>query len=113
MDRIIYTFDQTKEPDKGSAHAQKYGYLEFLVRSDKAKNLEQTRIRAIRSFDSALIFEGNTNASGRLKIALPVSAHKTTEKYTITVNYNSFPTKTLSNVSVTAGQTTSQTIQIG
>ena len=110
MNRFVFTSKQAKAPDKESG--QKYGYIDLIVSSSKAKNLQKTIVRAIRSFDNALIFEGNTNASGRLKFALPVCAHKTTENYSFTVNYSDFPTKTF-NAAVIAGQTISKTVQLG
>jgi hypothetical protein len=110
MDRIIYTFGQSKTNE--NSQAEKHGVLELSVRSGKTMKPEQAGVRAIRSFDSALIFEGRTNETGRLRISLPVCAHKTTENYSVTVNYNGFPTKTL-NVPIAAGQTVSRTVEIG
>ena len=110
MNRFFDTSQLAIAPETESG--QKYGYIDLTVSLGKAKNLQQTIVRAIRPFDNALVFEGNTNAAGRLKFALPVCAHKTAENYSITVNYNGFPTKTF-NVSVTAGQTASKTVQLG
>ncbi len=110
MDRITYTFGQSRANE--NSQSEKHGTLELAVRSGKTMKPEQAAVRAIRSFDSALIFEGRTNEAGRLRISLPVCAHKTAENYSVTVNYNGFPTKTL-DIPIIAGQTVSRTVEIG